>query len=383
MSGKKFCWAALGLALCASAQAAPQKLALALRDKSFSVYSMEFSADGEQVCIAGVDHDDLGSSTGRLISIDRGRNVIRWQKTFPVPDGYAGLFPVQCLPTNDRVYLLANVDTKSSPPITQTLTYVYSFDAQGIQLARRRLVSPARSQYGYAMDVTADGIKVAGYLKNEDQDFEYYSVYTTVLNLALQVQGEPVIRKTGAYLSGSGSRVVGDSLYAAGVFAPAKIAKDQVIDDFAASRIRLAGGYAWSVHPQLGARPAVSAGVAADGTIHVLRNEGRSTTLLTVPPDGKPLPPRTYSSRYCDTRAIAGYGKGLIALRETCDDNARRATTALLEIDPASGKETELKWVDDQVVGVATSGRLWSAIAKNPAGKLFFYSSEKGFLYAQ
>ncbi|MQA40803.1 hypothetical protein [Rugamonas aquatica] len=378
MSRKKFFWAALGWTLCACSQAAPQKLALALRDKSFSVYSMEFSADGEQVCIAGVDSDDLGASTGRLIAIDRGRNAIRWQKTFPVPDGYAGLFPVQCLPTNDRVYLLANVDTKSSPPITQTLTYVYSFDAQGLQLARRRLVNPARGQYGYAMDLASDGIKVAGYLKSEDQDFEYYSVYTTVLNLALQVQGEPVIRKTGAYTSHRGVRIVGDSVYAAGMFAPAKIAKNQVIDDFAASRIRLSGGYAWSAHPQLDARPAVSAGVAADGTIHVLGNAGRSTTLLTVSPDGKPLPMRTYPSRYCDTHAIAAYGRSLIALRETCDDNAGKATMALLEIDPFSGKEIELKWMDDQVVQVATAGRLWSAIAKNQAGKLFFYSSENG-----
>ncbi|MBV6319746.1 hypothetical protein [Duganella violaceipulchra] len=365
-------------ALHALAAAAPAKLPLELKDRRFSVYAMEFSANGEQVCIAGADHDDMGATSGRLILVDRARNTILWQKVFPAPDDYAGIFPVQCRPSADHVYLLANVDTKSSPPITQTLTYVYSFDMKGQQIAKQQLSNPARNQYAYAMDVTQDGIKVAGYLKDVDEDFEYYSVYTVTLNASLQTQGVPVIRKNGAYTRFVSARIVGDSMYVAGTFAPAKVGKRALIDDFAASRLRLSGGYAWSARTNFGTRSGVRTGVAEDGTTYALRYMDNTTTLLTVPPGGKPLPQQSYSSRYCGTRAIAGYGKGLIAVREACDDSPKGSKNALVEIDPLTGKEVVWNSVSDEPLNIATSGSSWALVAKSKDGKLYFYSSPTG-----
>ncbi|MYM87196.1 hypothetical protein GTP91_08365 [Rugamonas sp. FT82W] len=371
---------ALGwLVLVASAQVGAAevstKLSLELKDRRFNAYAMEFSVNGELVCIAGTDRADAGGVAGRVILIDRTHHTVLWQKTFPVPDGNAGLFPVQCRVSSDHVYLLANVDTKSTPTTSQTLTYLYSFDLKGQQTGMQALRNPARNQYGYALDLAPEGLKVAGYLKDEDEDFEYYSVYTLSLSPALQAQGDPVVRKTGAYTWFLGARIVGDSLYVAGTFAPAKVARNGLIDDFAASRLRLAGGYVWSARTQFGTRSGVRTGVAEDGTVYALRYTDSTTTLLTVPPGGKPLPLQSYVSRFCNTKAIAGYGKGLLAVREPCSDQSRSAKQALLEIDPITGKETELNWIGDEPIKVATQGSRWAVITKDKEGKLSFYSS--------
>lgn len=61
---------ALSLSLPLMAQTAPVKLTLPLKQKDFHIYSMELSANGEQLCIAGTDSDGLGASSGRLLLID-------------------------------------------------------------------------------------------------------------------------------------------------------------------------------------------------------------------------------------------------------------------------------------------------------------------------
>lgn len=357
---------------------APVKLQLPAEKNLFSVYSMEFSADGNRVCIAGTVSTDMGESKGRLMLLDRARNALLWQANFSAPDSAAAVYPVQCAVSADRVYLLANVDTDSSPPNAKTHAYVYSFDGQGKPLATQRLPLKGRS-YGYAMDSNADGVKVAGYAQEDDADFEYYSVYTLALNPELKVQGEPLVRKSGAYVQSVRARIVGDSLYAAGVFYPAKTSKKDVVDDFAASRLRLAGGYAWSNHTGLGAQFSdVFAGVAGDGTIYTLAVGTGGTSALAVSPAGKSTSLAKFASSYCDTAAIAGWGKGVIAVREPCDRKAKPKLNALVMIDPVAGKESVLDWVREEPQFVASHGAAWAVLAKDKDRKLYFYSSAGG-----
>lgn len=362
--------AALSLSLPLMAQAAPTKLALDLKHKGFDIYSIELSANGEQLCIAGTQTDDMGAGSGRVLLVDRARNAVLWQKSFTAPEAYAAAYPVQCRIGAGQVYLLANAVTSNSPPNAQTAAYVYRFDGKDGKPAYQPLRVAARNTYGYALDSNGDTVKVSGYLKDEDDQFEYYGTYTATLNAALQPQGEPLVRKTGAYIQFIGARIVGDSTYVTGLFAPAKLSKNDLSEDIAASRLRLSGSYVWSVHPPFGTRSGVHAGVGEDGALYALRYTDHTTSLLAVAADGKALPPRSYASEYCATNAIAGFGKGLLAVRGACSGKGH----ALLAIDAASGKESTLNWVPDEPLHVASAGGQWSVVVKGKDGKLYLYS---------
>lgn len=265
-------------AVVAAAGAASIEVLLQVKGNLFQPTAMAFSADGEQVCMAGADSTEMGTQGGRVMLIDVARKTLTWQKKVALPETYVNISVVQCLIADKRVYVLANVMTHLSPPLSQTMTYLYLFDAKGQQVARRELDSPARDQVAYAMGVTGDGIQVAGYLKDEDQDFEYYSAFTQSLDKALKPQGAPVIRKNGAYSSFPRARIVGDSVYVGGMFASAKVGKQEPLgDDFAASRLRLARGYAWSSHHKFAAGAHIEAGVAEDGTVYGITHAERRT----------------------------------------------------------------------------------------------------------
>jgi hypothetical protein len=358
-----------------SAHAAPLKVPVPGKVTGFAIYSMEFSGNGEQLCIAGTDADDAGGSTGRMLLIDRVRGAVLWQQAFAAPDGHAAVYPVQCRVAVGGVYLLADVATSTSSEDARTITYMYRFDTQTGKPAWQALKLAARASRGYAVDIAADGtVKLSGYLKDRDAQSESYATYSATLNAALQIQGEPVIRKSGAYVNLVAARIVGDSTYLTGMFAPARLAKDAPIDDFAASRLRLNGTYAWSSHPHFGAGSGVLTAVGDDGTTYAVRYTDATTTLLTTPPGGKPLPQRSYTSNYCETESMAAYGRGLIAVRHVC---AAGGAGALLSLDPVSGKEIALDWVRDEPWHVATSGAQWAVLAKGKDGQLAVHFGEQ------
>ena len=371
---KLFAFALLPLTVAATA--APARLQLPAERDLLSVYSMEFSADGDKVCIAGTVSTEMGESKGMLMLVDRARNVLLWRASFPPPDEFAGVYPVQCAIAGERVYLLANVDTDSSPPNSKTLAYVYRFDVQGKNIAHQRLPLDSAYTYGYALDAAPDGVKVAGYGKDVDADFEYYSVYSLSLSPELAPQGKPLIRKSGAYVQFNRARIVGDSLYVTGVFYPAKVARQEVVDDFAASRLRLSGGYTWSAHSGLGkGSSSPDSGVTRDGSIHTLNAAGGATTLLTVNAAGRIAAQIKYPSSYCDTSAIAAWGAALIAVREPCAAGAKDKSRALVSVDTIAGKEKVLDWFGEEPLYVASKGPLWAALARDKSGRLYFYSA--------
>lgn len=373
-------------ALCAIVGAAPAAAAvtrLALQPpaagQTFSAYSIEFSTDGERICIAGTDYDDMGVSTTRLLLIDHAHNKVAWQTTVPVPDGLDNLVPVQCLVDADRVYLLANAGTSSSPPQSRTVAYAIGFDARGRQHALKRLNPPAAdrnsSAYGYAMGKTADGVTVAGYTLESDAGTERYATYTVALNATLDPVGAPVVRKNGAYTYPPHARIVGDSVYVAGRFFGATVAKE-ALGAFAASRVRLDGGYIWSTPTVPTELQGMQTGVADDGASYTIGYGGGKTVMVVVNRDGKATAPISYASTYCRTKALARAGKTLLAVREPCAG----AGKALVAIDVDLHRERPLKSIPDEALYVAARGTLAVVLARDKGGKLFLYTATAGEL---
>jgi hypothetical protein len=371
------------LALGAAAQAEPVTpaklpLGLPLQGKKFSIKSVAFSAGRERLCIAGDDYDEMGKSTARVLLIDRADKAVRWQKTVAVPEGLATLFPVQCLVGKNRVYLLANADTSLSPPQARTQTHVFAFDMHGKQTAARRLEIAGMqrqgytSEYGYALNEAADGMRVAGYTRDQDGDVERYATYTMTLDAALAPRGLPVVRMNGAYTYPPSARIVGESVYLAGRFFKGATSTSD-LGSFSASRLKVAGGYIWSTPMALGERMNFHFAVADDGSAYALGHKDGTTTLTVVTRDGKAQAPLAYVSAYCRTKAIARYDGGIVAVRTPC---AGRGRAALVWIDVKTGRERQLKLVPDEPLEVEANGNALAVVAAGRDGALYLYSME-------
>lgn len=115
----------------AAAPGAPARLVLPVDGTTFYVNTMAFSASGDQLCLAGTDPDDMATTTVHFLLIDRVRNAVAWRTKLAVPNDLANIYPIKCLVTADRVYVLANADTSLSPPIAETQTHVIAFDLHG------------------------------------------------------------------------------------------------------------------------------------------------------------------------------------------------------------------------------------------------------------
>lgn len=367
---------AVGLGCLAGAQAAPvAKLSLppSKAGNHFSPYHIGFSPENNQLCLTGTNSNEDGRSTTQLLLIDRGANTVSWQKNVPVPDGYSDIFPVQCALDGGAIYLLANVDTQSVKSMRQTRAYVYRFDLHGKQTGYQRLNLPGRDQFGVAVAAVAGGVKVAGYIEDEDEDFEYYSMFAQTLDSALTAE-PPSIKKTGAFAPFPAARIIGEHLFAAGNFYPQKVSKKEGGGDYAVSKLRLSGAYQWSVRPNTPDPLTIFTSVATNGAIARLEYQKQTSTLLLVTPEGKTKPEIRYASKYCETRELAAYGAEYLAIRLPCNTIGGRP--ALVSINPAEKTEKPLDWFPERPVYVATEGHAWAAVAQGKAGKLFLYTSE-------
>jgi hypothetical protein len=369
---KNWTWALALPLLCGAAWAAPAKLQLPT--PAFHVQNMEFSERGDHVCITGSQSNEKGHTTTWLLLVDEARNTVQWQHQLNAPDGNYAIYPVQCYVGSDAVYLLVNVDSDSLASMRNTSPYVYRFDLSGKQTGYRGLHPEGRYKYGYALAGNGTGVNVAGYVRRDDDAFENYAVFTAALDQSLQ--GELVLRKTGAYVDSVGARIVGDNLYVAGNFYPTKVPKDEVIEDFSASKMRLSGNYLWSTHGNPGDQYNTHTSVAGNGTVYALANGKGTVTLASFAPDGKAAPLVPISTRYCGTVSSAVYGTSLLAVRKGCDNPGKGRV--LVEIDPAARQERVLDWLEGEPQFVASRPGLWAAVAKDKGGKLVYYSAPFG-----
>ena len=359
----------LGLAF-SSALAAP------LGGKGFSPIYAGFSADNARACLAGNSFDpEWVNATAELKFLDLKRDAVLARVQIPVPDDYAALHPVQCAIDGENVYLLANVDTQAPRSLNQGLVYLYQFNMQGKQLAKKQLEIPGRNNYGHALGLSANGVQVAGYIKDEDDASEYYSFFTLALDRRLK-EGKLNVRKTGAFRSGAEARFVGDNVHVAGPFVAAKVAKENWTDDYANSRILANGGYAWSMRPFKKEPRNVVAGISQQGAIYSLGYGQTESTLAVTSAEGKQVSLSSFASKFCETSSVAEYGADLLALRKPCDE--KRKTSALMLISPANGKESPLQLAPGEPVFAATNAGQWFVIAKDAAGRLAWYSGATG-----
>ncbi|MYM87197.1 hypothetical protein GTP91_08370 [Rugamonas sp. FT82W] len=366
---------AVGLGCMAGAQAAPLArlgLPLPLASGDFSPQHIGFSSDNKQLCLTGTNSDPDGRSTAQLLLIDRASNTVSWQKKVPVPDGYSDISPVQCALDAGGVYLLANVNTRSVRSLRQTLAYIYRFDLQGTQTGHKMLNLPGRDHFGAAVAVAHGGVKVAGYLKDEDEDSEYYSMFAVRLDSALAAE-PPSIKKTGAFAPFPAARMVGDHLFVAGNFYAQKISKAEGGGDYAISKLRLNGAYQWSLRPPTPDPLVIFTGIASSGAIARLGYHKQTSSLLLVTSEGKAMPEISFASKYCETSELAAFGAAYLAIRRPCD--VIRGRAVLVSISPEERTEQLLDWFADEPVYLATDSASWAVVAKKRAGQMFLHSS--------
>ncbi|NRR32960.1 hypothetical protein HSX11_22580 [Oxalobacteraceae bacterium] len=367
----RFRFAASALLFAGAAGAAT--LPLPLQGKRFTPHYLGFSDSGDKICLAGSEFDaDAGTSSGQLLLIDRVHNTVLWQQRIAAPDGSAAIYPRGCVFHGGAVYLAANVNTQAARSLNQTMAYLYRFDSQGRQTGHKAIELPGRNQFAYALGDTLDGVKVAGYIKDEDEGHEYYSLFVASFDDALKA-GAPSIRKNGAFDHRASARLIGDSLYIGGNFLPYKLSKQDLPKDYSSSRLRLAGSYVWSVRPQVAAWSEVSTGVGANGSVYALGYQAgkKSSMLAVVGPDGKAMGAFSYPSSYCETESLSASGSMLLAARKPCTGKGK---AALLLIDLVGHSEEVFSPLQDEALFVGLHGGHWFAVARDGAGKLSLQS---------
>lgn len=355
--------------------ATPNRIALSINGKSFHAYDMAFSSDGNRVCITGKDINEMGASAPHLILVDRAQRAALWQTAIALPESVATAYPVQCLIGKDRVYLLTNDDTSLSPSESTSSSHLYAFDLHGNPLASTRLAVPGKSQYGYTIAETSDGVTVAGYTMDADEKNEHYATFTLFLDTRLQSRGIPLQRRNGAFTSPFSARLVDDSLYITGTFFPATVPINSV-GGFKASRVKATGGYVWSTTVAHVEDVDVRFTVVPDGTSYAFSVGADSTTLSTVGPDGKARAPLTQRGTYCSVGSLARHGDGVAAVLKPCKGKPNQ----LVMIFPSTGKETFVKSLPDEPLYVATKDELWGVLSRDAKGKTYLTTGVNGEL---
>lgn len=358
----------LAVALSALSFSHAQALDLQTTAKQFNPNHIGFAKEGARACLAGGSFDpDAAQSSGELLLVDYKADAVLWKKHIPAPNGYVALNAAQCTFDGEFVYVLANVNTQAAQSLNQTLVYVYQFNGEGKLLAVKRLSTPGRNKFAYTIGALESGVQVAGFIKDEDQDTEYFSLFTTQLDKSL-AEVKTNIRKTGAFSSSAAARFVGDRLYIAGAFNPAKLGKTDYVDDYAHSQVSPNGGYVWSARPFKQKARGQKQLISPNGTSYSLAADEGMSTLAVTSAEGKPLASASYEGKFCKTQSMAEYGNALVAVRQPC--SGQDGASKLRKISPASGKEEALHLAAGEPVFVATNAGQWFLLSRDAKDQL-------------
>ncbi|WP_374584412.1 hypothetical protein [Pseudoduganella sp.] len=345
-----------------------QALDLQVKARQFDPTHIGFAADGARACLVGDNFDpDAAQNSGELLVVDYKTNALLWKKHIPAPNGYVALTAAQCAFDGEFVYVLANVNTQAAQSLNQTLVYILQFSADGKQTGYKKLSLAGRNKFAYTLAPLASGVQVAGYVKDEDNDAEYYSLFTVQLDRNL-VEGRQNVRKTGAFNSSASARFVGERLYIAGGFSPSKLGKTDYVDDYAHSQLLPNGGYVWSVRPFKQKARDVKQEVSPRGVTYSLSGDEGISTLAVTSPEGKPLASASYEGRFCKTYSMAEYGNALLAVRQPC--GGKGSARELRRISPSSGREDALQLAAGEPLFVAAHDGHWFLLSKDGAGDL-------------
>ena len=366
----------LGAASVAHAQQAVDKIVLSDKNKDMGVRTMEMVAGDGELCIVGHYYDTDGpKSYARIVMVDLRKNKISWQHTIAAPEDNHGSKFVACRVKGDAVYATANVDSSQAESMNFSTAYVYKFDRNGKQLGYKPVPVPGSDAWAYTTDAGDDELKVLGLMRERDEKNEYYSIFVAKFDEKILFE-KPVIYKSGAYSPGSAVKVSGKDAYFAGNFTAYKMPIDDVPADYANSKVRLGGAYAWSVRPQH-TKPGNIASVISDaGTIHAVgfkAYDSSASYFTAVDRSGKVISDVEYKSEFCKTSSLTVDGNMLYMIREACNANNKKPALVSFNVDQA--KETRIKEISGTPLFVfAKSDRIY-LVSKEKDGSVVLRNS--------
>jgi len=339
------------------------------------IRQMQMGPDGH-LCIVGqvVDPDGDLQPRGTVILFSTEKNQVLWQQTVDSPDDSSGNRFVACRSDGKATYVAANVETQSQRTLSQSLAYVYQFDAAGKVAGRKELVTGAANSFVYDIDMDGKGVGVVGMANDRKANGDTNAIFFASLDRGLRMATYTRLA-TGAYQSDAVVRLSGNVALLGGNFAPASVAKDDLPEDYAVSRI-VAGKYQFSVRPQKARPDDVGTAITPAGEFVSLGAPAKATTLTVVGADGKLAETRPIQSKFCLTRSLSADTAAVYAIRLSCSKSQEPAR--LVQIDRKTGVESLVPGVtgEPQRVLAVDGGAL--VVVRKGNGSLVLQSVGKG-----
>lgn len=360
------CFALAVLPTQAASSAPTNPISLMTDVADFRVHTAKFLGEDDKVCLAGrFLKDDAARNDGRLMVLDAAKGKLVWDKTISPPSDAMDISFVDCVRHGNQIYAAANVKLASK----QMMVWLYQFDQQGKQLAAKALEVEGDNVLADALHVVDGALMVSGMAQTvsaKEAKEENYALFLSKLDANLQ--GETRVIKKGGFRNGATMKWVGKNLLLAGYFLPQKLAKTDLVNDYANAKMSLAGNYVWSVRPQAPNAEGVASAVDSLGSVFSLAAQRGTSTLSVVDSSGKLLAKNAYPSAFCDTLSMTALDVNLLAVRKPCD--AAKQRTRLVLIDKKSAKEMTPDVGKQEPILVFSQAGRWGLLSQDEKGIL-------------
>ncbi|WP_426208002.1 hypothetical protein [Massilia sp. TWP1-3-3] len=316
---------------------------VALSPPDIATFISQISRAGAgRICLAGETMDPDGDlqTRGKIILFNTDKNQVVWQQTIDAPEEGYMLGFAACRSDGTFTYVAGNVQTNSSPSLSQTLAYVYKFDQHGKLLGKKELLVGGRNAFVYDLDLDRDAsaLTVVGMVNDRKGASQLNAIYFARLDTALKKATYSKLA-TGAFMNGSTVKLAAKSALLGGSFLPATAADTAAVNDYAVSKI-VGDKYQFSVRPQAQTGHAQDVATAispADEVVSLADARGVST-LTVVGADGKLAPALTFKSSACKVTSMSASAEVVYAVRASCAKAGQGAR--LMAFSRKTGLET-------------------------------------------
>lgn len=305
---------AFGIGAC-NAAATPLKLSSKNAGARFHQISMTATGD---LCLVGRTLDPEGDLRTRgVVMLARvADSQVLWQQTVEAPDDAANNRFIACRSDGQFTYVAANVETHSQRSMSKSLAYVYKFDAKGKLISTKEVVSGSEHAFIYDMHLDGKTVSVVGMALDTAGATEKYAIYFAKLDENLMATTFSKL-PTGAFAPDAKAALSANAVQLAGNFFPADVAKDDLISDYAVSRI-VNGKYQFSVRPQTARPDEVATAISAQGDVASVSFGGKVSTLTVVNQAGKSAPRVALDTALCDVGALSAEAEVVYAVGKAC-----------------------------------------------------------------
>ncbi|MFS2017040.1 hypothetical protein ACEN88_10725 [Massilia sp. CT11-108] len=331
---------------------------------SSDINNIAISPDGTQACVVTSYVKEPGAAVYSTVTlVDLVRKKAGWTRQMPPPDATANVYAVACRFHGNNVYVLANADTAHAMANNVGRVYVVKYSRSGDELKRAAI--PVSTESRVAIDMLAhDGkLDVIGFGKDTDANNEYYGMFVTAVDESLEFHTR--MMKDGSYTQFAAVRAIGSQWYIGGDFYPKIVPKNDLAIYYANSKIKLGGGYLWSVRPQhkvVTASDNIATAIDYQATTYSLSQSRGTSSLIAVDAGGTITPAVTYKSAFCKVEAFTPAGQGLLAIRQSCAGSGGKR--GLVWIDPATGAETTLDVLGNTPKFIVSDSRNWYGVGQ-------------------